>query len=256
MKRIAKHNHHASPPARIGCAGWSLPAKMAASFPAQGTHLERYAQVFSAVEINSSFYRPHQPKTYARWAASVPETFRFSVKIPRTISHELKLVGANDAIKQFCEEVSFLGEKLGCLLLQLPPSLALDAPVARKFFAQLRKSTNANVVCEPRHASWFTEQAATLLKRAGVSCVWADPAPVAGVEPVHDSGLLYLRLHGSPRIYYSAYEASFLKKVSARIIDARNAGDEAWCIFDNTAAGEAVSNALTLMEELQERGGR
>ena len=239
-------------PARIGCAGWALSAKVAVRFPGQGTHLERYAQIFSSVEINSSFHRSHQSKTYARWAASVPYGFRFSVKLPRRISHELKLREAHEAVRQFCAEVAPLGEKLGCLLLQLPPSLELDIVTARNFFSQLRDSTNAKIVCEPRHRSWFTEQGAQIMRDAGVSCVWADPAPIATVKPVSTPGMLYMRLHGSPRIYYSSYETPFLEEVS-RIIDTVSVNTEVWCIFDNTAAGEAVPNALTLMEIVRKR---
>lgn len=251
MNHAAHHGRSNPTPPRVGCAGWGLSATTAAYFPASGSHLERYAQVFSAVEINSSFYRPHQAKTYARWAASVPDAFRFSVKIPRTISHELRLHGAKAALAQFCVEVASLGEKLGCLLLQLPPSLALDKTTARNFFSQLRNSTNAPVVCEPRHATWFDEQGAETLREAGVSRVWADPSPVASVVPVHAPKLLYIRLHGSPRLYYSEYEEPFLEAISARIINAQIANTEVWCIFDNTAAGKAVPNALTLTENLK-----
>jgi uncharacterized protein YecE (DUF72 family) len=70
----------------VGTAGWSVPKEHAAAFPVEGSHLERYAQVFGAVEINSSFYRPHRRTTYERWAASVPETFQFAVKVPRATS--------------------------------------------------------------------------------------------------------------------------------------------------------------------------
>jgi uncharacterized protein YecE (DUF72 family) len=221
---------------------------MAPCFPGTGSHLERYAQVFSAVEINSSFYRPHQAKTYARWAGSVPDAFRFSVKVPRMISHELRLRGTNAAVSKFCAEVAWLGEKLGCLLVQTPPSLALDRTAARNFFSQLRDATNAAVVCEPRHVTWFSDQGAELMREAGVSCVWADPSPVTGAAPARDTDPLYIRLHGSPRAYYSAYEQPFLQAMSTRIIKAQMANTEVWCIFDNTAAGQAVPNALALRE--------
>jgi uncharacterized protein YecE (DUF72 family) len=245
-----RENPSSAAPIRIGCAGWALSAKVAARFPTQGSHLERYAQVFSSVEINSSFYRSHQPKTYARWAASVPDAFRFSVKVPRTMTHELQLRDADAAVMAFLQQVAPLGEKLGCLLLQLPPSLALDESAARDFFSLLRGLTVAPIVCEPRHATWFTEEGARTLRDAGVACVRADPPPIAGVEPVGDPRTLYIRLHGSPQIYYSAYDEAFIEAVSARILDARNAGAEVWCIFDNTARGEAVPNAFTLMEKL------
>ncbi|RTZ47845.1 DUF72 domain-containing protein [Candidimonas sp. SYP-B2681] len=235
----------------IGCAGWSLTSRIAARFPAEGTHLERYAQVFPSVEINSTFYRPHLPKTYARWAASVPDAFRFSVKIPRTISHDRKLRATDDLIRAFMDQLVPLGYKMGCLLLQLPPSLAMNGVEARDFFTTLRGHTNAAVVCEPRHATWFSSEAADLMKDAGVACVHAHPSPVAGIESIAESHMLYLRLHGAPRIYYSAYDDEFIDALAAQILAARRRGRQVWCIFDNTASGQAAPNALTLMERLE-----
>jgi len=241
------------PAIRVGCAGWSLSSKVAARFEGQGSHLERYARVFDSVEINTSFYRPHQPKTYARWAASVPDAFRFAVKMPKAISHELRLRDADAALGRFMAEVGSLGDKLGCLLLQLPPSLAFDEASARAFFTSLRSFTDVRVACEPRHATWFSAEAAKTMTRAGIAVVHADPPPVAGVDPVGDAKTLYIRLHGSPQIYYSAYEPSFIEAVAARALDARDVGADVWCIFDNTARGEAIPNALTLMDALKGR---
>jgi uncharacterized protein YecE (DUF72 family) len=235
---------------RIGCAGWALASKTAASFPGEGSHLERFAQVFSCVEINSSFYRSHQEKTYLRWGRSVPDTFRFSVKMPRTITHESGLRGCEGLLRAFVGEVSALGEKLGCILVQLPPGLALDAASARRFFALLRKLTPVAIACEPRHASWFTSKGTDLLGSAGVSRVWADPSPVAGAIADDNAGMLYLRLHGSPQVYYSAYDDAFIEATALRIRRAREQGRDAWCIFDNTARGEAVPNALSLMARI------
>lgn len=238
------------PPLLVGCAGWSLASKDASSFPGEGTHLERYASVFPCVEINSSFYRSHQEKTYLRWADSVPEAFRFSVKMPRTITHDLRLQKCDVPLRAFLKEVAALGAKLGCILIQLPPSLELNLKTARSFFALLRRHTQVPVACEPRHASWFTPKGASVLSEAGVSCVWAHPSPVAGVEPHVDLEMLYIRLHGSPKVYYSAYDEAFIEGVALRMRQAQENGAVAWCIFDNTARGEAVPNALTLMAQV------
>jgi len=234
----------------VGCAGWSLASKDAPSFPGEGSHLERYARMFPCVEINSSFYRPHQEKTYLRWAASVPESFRFSVKMPRTITHDLRLQRSEVPLLAFLHEVAALGEKLGCILIQLPPSLALDVRTARSFFSLLRKHTQVPVACEPRHATWFTPKGAAVLSQAHVSCVWAHPLPVTGVEPHVDSAMLYIRLHGAPRVYYSAYDDDFIRAVALQMCRAHEEGKAAWCIFDNTARGEAIPNALALMRQL------
>jgi len=238
----------------IGCAGWSLPRPAWPQFAASGSHLERYASRFGAVEINSSFYRPHRPATYARWAASVPPSFRFAVKVPRRITHELRLRGAMAALDTFLAEATALGERLGCLLVQLPPSLPLDPAAAEAFFAGLRERFAGGVACEPRHATWFGPEAAALLADLRIARVAADPAPVpAAAEPGGWDGLAYHRLHGSPTMYYSAYDPPFLDRLAARLAADSAAGRPAWCIFDNTAEGAATTNALELLGRLPAR---
>lgn len=235
----------------VGCAGWALSSAVSHLFPAEGSHLERYASVFSCVEINSSFYRSHQQKTYHRWAMSVPESFRFSVKMPRTITHDLRLQQCDTPLGTFVDEVAGLANKLGCILIQLPPSLTLDVKTAEGFFRLLRRRTAAPVACEPRHASWFTTDGDALFKKAHVSRVWAHPTPVEGGESPIESGLLYLRLHGAPQMYYSAYDEAFIDDIASRMRAAQKQGREAWCIFDNTARGAAIPNALTLSARME-----
>jgi len=238
----------------VGCAGWSVPRVVATRFPGEGSHLERYARVLPAVEINSSFYRPHKPATYARWRDAVPGQFRFSVKIPKEISHLRRLRDCAGPLADFLAEAGELREKLGCLLLQLPPSLAFDAPTAQAFLALLRERTEGAVVCEPRHASWFGVEAAALLEAFGIGYVEADPSPYP--LPAPHAGPVYLRLHGSPRIYYSDYPDSVIEAVAAKLAALRDAGQTAWCVFDNTAEGAAVPNALSLLEKLATRRPR
>ncbi|HEY4583631.1 MAG TPA: DUF72 domain-containing protein, partial [Lysobacter sp.] len=163
---------------RIGCAGWGLPGAHALHFPGAGTHLERYARRFSAVEINSSFYRPHMPKTYAKWASQVPDGFLFAVKFPRAGTHDARLRDADAVIDRFAGEISALGDRLGPVLVQLPPSLAFDAPVADAFFAALRARVATPIVCEPRHPAWFAPELDAFWRRHGVGRVAADPARV------------------------------------------------------------------------------
>lgn len=238
----------------IGCAGWSVPGAVQEDFPSQGSHLERYASVLPAVEINTSFYRSHRPATYARWRDSVPEAFRFSVKIPKAITHELRLQQADEHLRQFTDEVSHLREKLGCLLVQLPPSLRYEEAIAGQFFDKLRTLARVPVVCEPRHASWFEEDAAEMLARFNNSYVIADPPAVKSPLPAIDTGTLYIRLHGSPVMYRSAYSDEYLQGLHADIERSMRAGKQVWCIFDNTANGAALPNALSLLSGF--RGGK
>jgi len=238
-------------PARIGTAGWSLPRAEQADFPAAGSHLERYASRFDAVEINSSFHRPHRPATYARWSAAVPASFRFAVKVPKAITHGLRLRQAGDLLETFLAEVSGLGDKLGCLLVQLPPSLDFEPATVAGFFEQLRSLSPIALACEPRHPSWFTPEAEDLLQELGVARVAADPARVPeAAEPGGWRGLSYYRLHGSPRTYYSAYSEEYLDALAARLRADAAAGRSVWCIFDNTTLGAATRNALDLRSRL------
>ena len=234
-------------PIRIGCAGWSIPRQFAGRFAPDGSHLERYSQIFNCCEINSSFYRPHKNETWARWAATVPAGFQFSVKLPRTITHEAKLNSPPELLSAFLGQIKHLGEKLGPILVQLPPSLEFNRRVAAKFLTTLRRRFLGEIVWEPRHATWFEADAAALLIDHGIARVAADPACVpAAADPSGASHLVYFRLHGSPRRYFSAYEDDYLKRLSLQMKELAKK-DRVWCIFDNTALGAATGNALELI---------
>ncbi len=239
--------------ALIGTAGWSLPSAEQEHFPGVGSHLERYAQRFPAVEINSSFHRSHRVATWSRWAASVPPGFLFSVKLPKAITHTRRLMEVEDLLAAFLAEIDALGASAGCLLVQLPPSLVFDEPVAMKFFELLRSRTVIRVACEPRHESWFGAEAGELLTHWRVARVAADPArfPVAAA-PGGWRGLSYYRLHGSPKVYYSAYDALFVAELADRIREDLAAERPVWAIFDNTTLGAATRNALDLARRLDE----
>ena len=107
---------------RVGTAGWAIPTAVANRFPKTGTALSRYAERFNAVEINSTFRRLHRRSTFETWAASVPAGFKFAIKLRKTITHDLKLLGAQGELEAFAAETSALGARLGPLLVQLPPS--------------------------------------------------------------------------------------------------------------------------------------
>lgn len=230
----------------VACAGWSLTSEMMAAFPTDGTHLQRYAAVFAAVEINSSFYRPHQPATYARWADSVPESFRFSVKLPRSISHDSKLVDIDELLARFAGEVGRLGQKLGCVLVQLAPRHEFDSAIAAAFLERMRATFDCMIACEARHASWFGSEATALLARHACTRVEADPPALQTGPHVPTTLSRYRRLHGAPRVYYSSYSDDYLEQLSAELADDRHAGRDDWLIFDNTASGAALRNALAV----------
>jgi uncharacterized protein YecE (DUF72 family) len=230
----------------VGTAGWSIPKADQEAFAAGGSHLVRYASRFHGVEINSSFYRPHRISTYQRWAGDVPDGFRFAVKMPKTITHEGRLVDRDRNLPQFLGEIAGLGEKLGPVLVQLPPSLAFDPAIAPSFFRDLRAAFDGDVVCEPRHATWFTPAVDASLAGWRVARVASDPRPhPVAAKPGGWQGLAYIRLHGSPKMCYSAYSDDSLAAVADDLARQQAAGGRAWCIFDNTAAFAATANALS-----------
>ena len=208
---------------RIGTAGWTLPKQHAQHFAADGTHLQRCASMLTCVEINSSFHRPHMRKTWERWAACTPPDFRFAVKIPKTITHTAKLANCGALLQTFLDECRGLGNKLGPLLVQLPPSLAFDEGVAHEFLTTMRElhptDDASPIALEPRHASWFDAAVDRLLREFEVARVAADPpkgSPLA-TRPGGWRGLHYYRLHGTPRTYYSEYSEKFLKQFASTL---------------------------------------
>jgi uncharacterized protein YecE (DUF72 family) len=230
---------------RTGTAGWSLPAKETA----EGTRLQRYSRTLPCVEINSTFHRPHRATTWARWATETPAGFRFSIKAPKTITHEAKLLDSQSLIRSFLQQIEPLQGKAGPILFQLPPSLAFDAAVAESFLGAWRELYSRETVLEPRHESWFIPPVDTLLRKYSIARVAADPpkgSPQAA-EPGGNLDLVYYRLHGSPRTYYSNYEDEFLATLAARIRLDKNV----WVIFDNTALSHAYPNALSLQRLTQ-----
>ncbi len=250
MTRGSAHDVHRR--VRVGCAGWSIAAAHRDLFADGDSVLARYATRFDNVEINSSFYRPHRRATYARWAETVPSTFRFSVKLPRAITHDLRLTGVAATLDRFIDEASGLGDRLGCLLVQLPPSLACDARTASTFFAMLRRRWQGAVACEPRHATWSGPRAEAMLLRHRIARVAADPAPYPGAAaPAGEPTLHYWRRHGAPRIYYSAYDEAALDALAKNVIASAANGADAWVIFDNTAHGHATPNAATFQASIR-----
>jgi uncharacterized protein YecE (DUF72 family) len=237
----------------VGCAGWSLPRGVQDQFGPGDSHLARYATRLAVTEINSSFHRPHRPALYAKWAAAVPADFRFSAKLPKAITHERRLAGCEGPLAEFLAQVEALGPRLACLLVQLPPSLAFEPAVAQPFLQLLRMRFPGALAMEPRHATWFAPEADALLHDLRIARVLADPVRHdAGRWPGGWPQRVYLRLHGSPRMYYSAYAKDVLRALAVRMREAEAQGAEVWCIFDNTASGAAAGDALELLRLLEE----
>jgi uncharacterized protein YecE (DUF72 family) len=206
--------------------------------------LTRYSARLGAAEINTSFYRSHRSSTWAGWAQQTPEGFSFAVKGPRVVTHERRMQNAGPRLEAFRSEIAHLGERLGVVLFQLPPSLAFDPDIAQSFFEVWRGLYDGLTALEPRHASWL--EAEELLSRFQVARVAADPARTSAfAAPGGWRGFSYWRWHGSPKMYASPYAASALAGLAGDLLDAAARGP-AWAIFDNTMWGWAAHDALAL----------
>ena len=235
-----------------GTAGWSIPRSLAGEFPEQGSALSRYAARLAVVEINSSFHRPHRISTWERWRDSVPSTFRFSAKFPKTITHDAKLRDCSALLDGFIPQVEALAEKLAVLLVQLPPKLEFDRSLARRFFREVRARSAAKIACEPRNASWFTPEADQVLQEEEVARVAADPAICeTAAAPGGWKGLSYWRLHGSPVIYRSSY-SNRIPQLAESILASSAGVRDTWVLFDNTASAAAMRDALDFGRTIRE----
>jgi len=236
-------------PARIGLAGWSeAVSKYREHFPGTGSGLERYSRTLSMVEVNASFYRAVRAETFASWAEQTPPDFNFSVKINRAVTHAARL-SANAKLEQALEPMMSLGPKLAAVLIQLPPTLAFDPERDEAFLDRLRALYSGMVAWEPRHPSWEGFEASALLAARGITRVRTEipESDVPGPGSGYPSGGTYVRLHGTPRRYYSAYSATDLATLADWL---GGAPDPVIVIFDNTASSAGVRNALELEELL------
>lgn len=235
---------------RIGCAGWRLAKGVQDRFPGPGTHLQRYAARLTAVEINSSFYRPHRRSTYERWAREAGDDFRFAVKMPRWLTHRQRLRGT-EGLETFLSEVAGLGAHQGPILIQLPPSLSLETEAVERFLGAVRQRYRGALVCEPRHVSWFHETGERILRRYQVARAAVDPPITATAgEPGGWPDPVYYRLHGSPERFRSSYSDGYLASL-ARHLEAAETPCR-WCIFNNTGSEAGIDNALTLQPLVRE----
>jgi uncharacterized protein YecE (DUF72 family) len=168
------------------------------------------------------------------------------------ITHEGELrIQGEETLQRFLQQTSALGEKRGPVLLQVPPSLVFDKAATLSFFSMFRRLYGGPAVLEPRHVSWFGADVDAMLREFQVARVAADPALTP--EAAQPSGWpepAYFRLHGSPRRYYSAYSQDFLARMAEELSFLSRSSTTAWCIFDNTASGVALGNALDLITRI------
>jgi uncharacterized protein YecE (DUF72 family) len=234
----------------IGTSGWSYGHWRERFYPAglaQKDYLEFYADKFTTVELNNSFYRLPSAKTFESWRERTPKGFVFSVKASRYITHVRKLKEAAEAWGRFYANARSLGEKLGPVLFQLPPNWGVDVNRLASFLQLLPEGLRA--VFEFRHPSWFDPTVYDLLSRQGAGLCQARSAQWPSTNIV-TAAFVFIRMHGSRPTYGSLYSIEELKKEAERINGYLENGLDVYVYFNNDAQAFAVDNARELREIL------
>ncbi len=203
--------------------------------------LTYYASYFDTVELNSTFYGTPKEKTLENWYTSVPEGFVFAVKASRFITHVRRLRNVEEPLRRFYQSLRTLREKCGPVLFQLPPNLSFAPGLIQAFLAQLDRRFPTAI--EVRHKSFAHPDFLALLREAKVALCISD---TAGKYPLFEeitADFVYVRLHGSRRLYASCYTEEELKTWAQKL---KAWGLPAYVYFDNDALGWAPANALEL----------
>ncbi len=238
----------------IGTSGWHYAHWRGGFYPegiSKAKWLEFYAAHFNTVEVNNSFYRLPSEDTFANWYESSPPHFRFAVKVSRFITHIKRLKDAEEAVEKFITRARVLGEKLGPLLYQLPPSLHRDDGRLESFVSILPRGMEH--VFEFRHQSWFEEGVLETLHKYNVGfCIFDMPSLSCPLAVTAD--FAYIRFHGSSSLYSSCYSDEELLDWAGRLASLAANLKTVYIYFNNDVEGFALKNAVTLRGLLQREG--
>jgi len=233
-------------PIRIGCSGWAYKHWRGLFYPEglpQKRWFERYAEEFDTVEINNSFYRLPPPETCAKWRDQAPDGFCYAVKANRFITQARKLLDCDEPMERMMSAVRCLGDRLGPILYQLPPSMKLNLERLRRFLAIVPKDVTS--VFEFRDPSWYQPEVYALLDRHRASlCVHDMHGSAAGRIAV--GAVAYVRFHGGAGKYRGRYPEPAIRSWAEWIVGQALAGRPVWCYFNNDIQGAAIEDARAL----------
>jgi len=237
-----------------GTSGLLLPVRNKLFYPEEFKDKSRlcfYSSIMNSIEVNSSFYKVPMASTVKKWAEDVPETFRFTFKLSKEITHNKELAFDPQAVSAFMEVIAFVGDKRGCVLVQFPPSVRIgNLKQLELLMSVLRKSDphyTWNIALEFRHVSLYSDVVYRLLEDYRMAMVIQDKPPA--VTPMMESELpfVYLRFHGPGGSYRGSYEDELLYEYAGYINDWISEGKTVYSYFNNTI-GEAISNLFTLSD--------
>lgn len=235
----------------LGTSGIALPGPKADFPPAfrASSRLTYYASLFNTLEVNSCFYKIPLQKTFAKWAAEVPEGFNFTVKLWKGITHVKGLDFSPADVARFVAAINGVGEKKGCLLVQFPASVKIDLQLkVESVLAHLQpaRTEGWQLAIELRHNSWYVDSVCQMLQHYGAAFVVHDmPASAPPFSIAQFSNCVYLRFHGPTGRYNGSYTDDALHKAAAAIHQWQREGKVVYVYFNNTL-GDAFHNARKL----------
>lgn len=234
----------------IGTSGWSYYDWKDSFYPrdlSSYNQLKYYSKHFKTVEINSSFYHLPRPKTYQNWASQTPDYFLFAVKASRFITHIKRLKGAKLAWKKFIGNALNLGNKLGPILFQFPPSFSSTTENIKRLedFLKYVSSFKLRLAFEFRHQGWFNKDIYKILKKYNVALVIADSSKYPK-DIVSTADFVYFRYHGPVELFTSKYSKKELEKEASIIKKFLKDGKDIYIYFNNDFGEYAIDNARRL----------
>ena len=234
----------------IGTSGWSYKHWKAAFYPEDmkpTDYLLFYTEHFDITEINASFYRLPLKSTVENWVKKVPKRFRFCPKINRYITHIKRLKDPEETVARFFDVFEPMKEKMGPVLVQLPPSLKFDYDVAEHFYTTLKKNFKAySFAMEVRHETWMTEESFTLMSKYDMAFVISQSGEKFPYAETVTAKNIYVRFHGPKELYASSYSDEMLKGFAKKFQRWINEGHYIWAFFNNDVGLHAIHNAKTL----------
>jgi len=247
----------------IGTSGWSYKHWSEIFYPKEikpDKYLEYYITRFSCVELNSSFYNLPLKTTVSGWTNRTPDTFRFCLKLSRLITHQLQLVNVEDPLHNFFDVFYGMKDRLGPVLIQLPPGLSFDKQLIHSFFNLIKEQYGQyRFAVEVRDKSWINDVFFDMLSQHKTAFVIADSGNRYPYNEAVTTDFIYLRLHGREQLYASDYHENDLRYYAGKINKWFEEGKEVWVFFNNDYHGFAVKNAEMLegiIKQIQDFGIR
>ena len=240
----------------VGCSGFQY-KEWKGIFYSEGMPqrkwLEYYCDHFDTLELNVTFYRFPQLSFLESWYNRSPGEFRFSVKVPRTITHYQHFINSEPLLNEFYALLSKgLSDKLGPVLFQLPPKYQYT-PERLQQILQIMDTDFENVI-EFRHSGWWCPEVTEALTQKNITFCGAS-YPGLPEDTIVNAPVVYYRFHGIPKLYYSPYSENALQKVADAIQQQSRSVQKAYLYFNNTANASAIENATVIKKYINSFSG-